>query len=125
MYDFYWYPKCSTCRKAKAKLDELGIDYQAIDLKETPPSQQKFEKWFKEADFPIKKFFNTSGLVYRDLNLKDKLATLSEKEMAELLSSNGMLIKRPLLVKNDQVQQIGFKESSYKLVRLIFSCNNI
>ena len=61
MYDFYWYPKCSTCRKAKAKLDELGIDYQAIDLKETPPSQQKFEKWFKEADFPIKKFFNTSG----------------------------------------------------------------
>lgn len=81
MYDFYWYPKCSTCRKAKAKLDELGIDYQAIDLKETPPSQKKFEKWFKEADFPIKKFFNTSGLVYRDLNLKDKLATLSEKEM--------------------------------------------
>ena len=87
MYDFYWYPKCSTCRKAKAKLDELGIDYQAIDLKETPPSQKNFEKWFKEADFPIKKFFNTSGLVYRDLNLKDKLATLSEKEMAELLSS--------------------------------------
>jgi arsenate reductase len=107
MYDFYWYPKCSTCRKAKAKLDELGIDYQAIDLKETPPSQKNFEKWFKEADFPIKKFFNTSGLVYRDLNLKDK---------AELLSSNGMLIKRPLLVKNGQVQQIGFKESSYEKI---------
>ena len=116
MYDFYWYPKCSTCRKAKAKLDELGIDYQAIDLKETPPSQKNFEKWFKEADFPIKKFLNTSGLVYRDLNLKYKLATLSEKEMAELLSSNGMLIKRPLLVKNGQVQQIGFKESSYEKI---------
>ncbi|MFC4651564.1 Spx/MgsR family RNA polymerase-binding regulatory protein [Lactococcus nasutitermitis] len=112
MYTFYWYPKCSTCRKAKSVLDAQAVSYQAIDLKQTPPSATQFEKWFKK--FPVKKFFNTSGLVYRELGLKDKLTDLSEKEAAELLASNGMLIKRPLMVKDDEIVMIGFKEEQYK-----------
>ena len=113
MYDFYWYPKCSTCRKAKAKLDELGIDYQAIDLKETPPSQKNFEKWFKEADFPIKKFFNTSGVLYKEMKLKDKLPEMTEEEMLKLLATDGKLVKRPMIVTKDVVLN-GFKEEEWK-----------
>ncbi|QDK70914.1 arsenate reductase family protein [Lactococcus protaetiae] len=113
MYDFYWYPKCSTCRKAKAQLDSLGIEYREIDLKLLPPAAEKFETWFAQGDFPTKRFFNTSGLVYRELGLKDKLDSLSEAEMAQLLASDGMLIKRPLIVKDGKVRQIGYKEEQY------------
>jgi arsenate reductase len=114
MYDFYEYPKCSTCRKAKATLDMLDIDYNDIDIKTNPPKAEQFEKWF--ADFSVKTFFNTSGLVYRELGLKDKLAGLSNREAAELLASNGMLVKRPLIVKDDQVLLIGFKQEKYQEV---------
>ena len=112
MYDFYEYPKCSTCRKAKATLDNLDIDYKAIDIKLNPPTAEQFEKWF--AEVPLKKFFNTSGLVYREMGLKDKLADLNEHEAAELLASNGMLVKRPLMVKDDKIVLIGFKEEAYQ-----------
>lgn len=114
MYDFYWYPKCSTCRKAKAVLDARQIAYHPIDLKETPPSAEDFEKWFAKGNFPVKKFFNTSGQVYRELGLKDKLDQMDQTQMAQLLASNGMLVKRPLLVKNGQLVQIGFKEEVYQ-----------
>ena len=78
MYDFYEYPKCSTCRKAKATLENLGIDYNAIDIKLNPPTAEQFEKWF--AEVPVKKFFNTSGLVYKELNLKEIGAVLEVGE---------------------------------------------
>ena len=112
MYDFYEYPKCSTCRKSKATLENLGIDYNAIDIKQNPPTAEQFEKWF--ADVSVKKFFNTSGLVYREMGLKDKLADLSAHEAAEILASNGMLVKRPLIVKDDNIVLIGFKEEAYQ-----------
>lgn len=112
MYDFYWYPKCSTCRKAKEKLDEMNISYHMIDIKKMPPTAEQFKKWFKK--FPVKNFFNTSGLVYREMNLKDKLPMLSEQEAAELLATNGMLVKRPLIVKNDTIQLIGYKKERYE-----------
>lgn len=117
MYDFYWYPNCSTCKKAKATLENQGISYRAIDLKSTPPSSEQFQEWFAQADFPVNKFFNTSGLVYRDLKLKDQMATLTDQEKADLLSANGMLVKRPLLVKNGKVEQIGFKAEAYEQIK--------
>lgn len=114
MYKFYWYPKCSTCRKAKAKLDLQGIDYEEIDLKQTPPTAEQFESWFAQENFPTKRFFNTSGISYREMGLKDRLTNLSNREMAELLASDGMLIKRPLLVKDGKVLLIGFDEKKYE-----------
>lgn len=115
--EFYWYPKCSTCRKAKAQLDSQNVAYTAIDLKENPPTKEQFLAWFAQEKFPVKKFFNTSGLVYREMQLKDKLSNLTESEMAELLSSNGMLVKRPLLVRSDELLQIGYKAEDYKKLR--------
>ena len=117
MYDFYWYPKCSTCKKAKAKLDELALDYRMIDLKQTPPTSEQFKSWFAQGEFLTKQFFNMSGLVYRELGLKDKLAQMTETELAELLASNGMLVKRPLLVKEGKVLRIGFKEADYESLK--------
>ena len=113
MYQFYGYPKCSTCQKAKAMLNRLEIKYQEIDIKENPPEAKTFEKWFKEGNFLPKQFFNTSGLVYREMGLKDRLSELSLKEQAHLLASNGMLVKRPLLIKDNQLIAIGFKEAVY------------
>ena len=117
MYTFYWYPKCSTCQKAKRKLDEMGIAYEAIDLKLTPPTSTQLMDWFKQDKFPIKNFFNSSGLVYRDLHLKDQLPTMATTDKAELLASNGMLIKRPLLIKDGKIVQIGYKESDYEAIK--------
>lgn len=115
MLTFYWYPKCSTCRKAKAVLDKLAVEYEEIDLKTTPPTAETIKKWFSQGDFPAKKFFNTSGLVYRELGLKDKLADMNEEEMAELLASDGMLIKRPIILdKSGKVKAVGFKQDFYE-----------
>ncbi|MBX8938349.1 arsenate reductase family protein [Enterococcus gilvus] len=114
MLKFYWYPKCSTCRKAKAWLDQAGIDYETIDLVQATPSADNFEKWLTASELPVRKFFNTSGMKYRELGLKDKMADLSVKEASELLASDGMLVKRPLLIKNDQFLLNGFKETTYE-----------
>lgn len=114
MYTFYWYPKCSTCRKAKAVLDQRGIKYEAIDLKATPPQASDFQKWFENSEFPVKKYFNTSGLVYRALGLKDKLAEMTSDECVTVLASDGMLIKRPLMIRDGKVVSIGFKEEFYQ-----------
>ncbi|REC32171.1 hypothetical protein CF160_06815 [Enterococcus pseudoavium] len=114
MLKFYWYPKCSTCRKAKAWLDQAGIDYETIDLIQETPSAADFENWLTTSELPIRRFFNTSGIKYRELGLKDQMADLSIKEASELLASDGMLVKRPLLIKDDQFLINGFKEADYE-----------
>lgn len=114
MLKFYWYPKCSTCRKAKAWLEQTGVDFETIDLVQDTPSADTFEKWITGSEQPVRKFFNTSGMKYRELGLKDKMADLSVKEASELLASDGMLVKRPLLIKNDQFLLNGFKDTTYE-----------
>ena len=109
MYIFYQYPKCSTCRKAKAELDQLGLDIESIDIKENPPSAAFLKDLLASSELDLKKFFNTSGQSYRSLGLKDKLADMTLDEAVELLASDGMLIKRPILIKDDKVLQIGYR----------------
>lgn len=112
-YLFIEYPKCSTCQKAKKWLDDNKIEYIDRHIVEEVPSKEELEKWIKESGYPIKKFFNTSGLVYKKLNLREKLPTLSEKEQIKLLSSNGMLIKRPLIIGNGVVL-VGFRKEEWE-----------
>ena len=109
MYTFYEYPKCSTCRKAKAELNQLGLDVESINIKENPPSAQFLKELLAGSDLELKKFFNTSGQSYRSLGLKDKLPTLSLDEAVNLLASDGMLIKRPILIKDGKFLQIGYR----------------
>ncbi|MGT2771727.1 arsenate reductase family protein [Streptococcus marimammalium] len=115
MLTFYEYPKCSTCRKAKTELTALGSEFYEINLKETPPSAKMLKQWILYSGIPLKSFFNTSGLSYRSLGLKDKLQQLTIDEAVDLLSSDGMLIKRPLLIKDNQVLQIGYRKSYKEL----------
>ncbi|MBU7595420.1 arsenate reductase family protein [Metabacillus halosaccharovorans] len=110
--DFYWYPKCGTCRKAKKWLEEHNIKFNEIHIVETPPSKEELSSIYQKSGVELKKFFNTSGQKYRELGLKDKLASMSDDEMLDLLSSNGMLVKRPLTVGNQKVT-IGFKEDQF------------
>ena len=113
MYTFYCYSKCSTCKKAKKQLDDAGIKYESIDLKENPPKADLILSWINESGLDKKKFFNTSGILYREMNLKEKLATATEEKMVEILSSNGMLVKRPLVV-TDKGVLIGFKKDKWE-----------
>jgi arsenate reductase len=110
---FYWYPKCSTCKRAKVWLDDHKVSYGAIDLKQAPPSKEELLTWMNQGDFEKKKFFNTSGISYRELGLKDKVKDMTLAESAELLSTDGMLIKRPLFVEDGKLVSIGFKEDNY------------
>ncbi len=110
---FLWYPKCSTCKKAYQKLQELNIPIQVRDIKENNPTKEELYGWWKKSGQELKKFFNTSGLVYKELNLKEKVLTMTEEEQLELLASNGMLVKRPLLITNEKVI-IGYKENEYE-----------
>ncbi|MDO4288424.1 MAG: arsenate reductase family protein [Eubacterium sp.] len=109
---FLHYPKCSTCQKAKKFLDAQGVDYTARHIVEDNPSAQELLGWMGHCDKAPKAFFNTSGMVYRELGLKDKVKTMSKEEMAEALASNGMLVKRPLLILKDKVL-VGFKEAEW------------
>ena len=95
---FLCYPKCSTCQKAKAWLDERGISYELRDIKTDNPTAEELTLWYRKSGLPLKKFFNTSGLQYKALGLKDKLPDMSEAEQLALLATDGMLVKRPLLV---------------------------
>lgn len=115
---FICYPKCSTCRKAQAWLDELEIPYELRLILEENPSAEELKAWQTRSGLPLKRFFNTSGLKYKALNLKERLPEMSEEEQLELLSSDGMLVKRPLLISEDFVL-VGFREAEYeeKLVR--------
>ena len=109
---FICYPKCSTCQKAKKWLDEHNIEYTERHIVEDNPTYDELKKWYATSGLSLKKFFNTSGLLYKEMNLKDKLFTMSEEAQLELLSTNGMLVKRPLIVKGDAVL-VGFKETEW------------
>ena len=110
---FIEYPKCSTCKKAKKWLEENNIEFIDRNIVEETPTVQELNAWFKESGQEMKKWFNTSGLKYKELNLKEKLSTMTKKEQIELLASDGMLIKRPLLV-SDKGIFIGFREENWK-----------
>lgn len=109
---FIEYPKCSTCKKAKKWLDDHGVKYTDRHIVEDNPSYEELKAWHQKSGLPLKKFFNTSGLLYKEMNLKDKLPTMSEEEMLRLLASNGMLVKRPLMVAEDTILT-GFKEADW------------
>ena len=111
---FIWYKKCSTCRKAREFLINNNIDFKEIDIVEEVPTYDELSKWIKEDN--IKKFFNTSGIKYRELKLKDKLDNMSYEEKIKLLSSDGMLIKRPIFIKDDIVL-VGFKEKEWEVLK--------
>ena len=106
MLEFIEYPKCSTCKKAKNELDKLGLEYQDVHIVEETPSEDVILNWLE-----VKQFFNTSGIKYRELGLKDKVGSLSKQEAAKLLASDGMLLKRPILVENGAVKQIGYRKT--------------
>ena len=109
---FLEYPPCSTCQKAKKWLDAQEITYTARHIKEQNPSYEELKAWYEKSGLPLKKFFNTSGLVYKNLGLKDKLPAMSEEEQLRLLATDGMLVKRPLVVGEDFILT-GFKESEW------------
>ena len=110
---FIEYPKCSTCKKAKKWLEKNNIEFIDRNIVEETPTVEELIEWIQKSGKELKKWFNTSGLKYKELNLKDKLVTMSDKEKIELLASDGMLIKRPLLI-SDKVIFIGFKEENWK-----------
>ena len=112
-FTFLHYPKCGTCRKAQKWLDENGISYEPRLIVEDHPNAEELKKWIGQSGLPLKKFFNTSGVVYKEMNLKDKLPTMSEDEQIELLASNGKLVKRPLMVSESQVL-VGFKQEEWE-----------
>ena len=112
MMKFICYPKCTTCQKAKKWLDDNGIGYDPRDIKAENPSREELALWHAKSGLPLKKFFNTSGLLYKSMELKDKLPGMSEAEMLDLLATDGMLVKRPLLVGEDFVL-VGFKEADW------------
>ncbi|MGL5088335.1 MAG: arsenate reductase family protein [Cetobacterium sp.] len=115
-YLFLNYPKCSTCKKAKKWLDENKIQFQSRHIIEENPNKDELKKWLDLSGLPIKKLFNSSGLLYREMNLKEKIAESSEDELLEILSSNGMLIKRPLLIGAEKVF-IGFHQEEWESVK--------
>lgn len=112
MLTFLCYTRCITCIKAKKWLDENKIEYTFRDIKTDNPSVDEIKKWHKQSGLELKKFFNTSGQLYKSLNLKEKLAVMSDKEKYELLASDGLLVKRPLLVSDDFVE-VGFKQENW------------
>ena len=109
---FICYPKCSTCKKAKKWLDEHNVEYTERHIVENNPTYDELKEWFNKSGLPIKRFFNTSGLLYKEMKLKDKLPTMSEDKQLQLLATNGMLVKRPLIVGENTVLT-GFKESEW------------
>lgn len=109
---FIEYPKCSTCKKAKKWLDDHGVEYVDRHIVDENPSYEELKTWYQKSGLPLKKFFNTSGLLYKEMNLKDKLPSMSEEEMLQLLSTDGMLVKRPLVVAEDVILT-GFKEADW------------
>jgi arsenate reductase len=113
MIQFICYPKCTTCQKAQKWLDDNGIEYELRDIKLDNPTLEELSKWHSKSGLPIKKFFNTSGLLYKSLDLKSKLPQMNDDEMLKLLSTDGMLVKRPILV-GDNFVLVGFKEDDYK-----------
>ena len=112
MIKFICYPKCTTCQRAKNWLDDNKIEYELRDIKLDNPTLEELTEWYKKSGLPLKKFFNTSGLLYKSLELKNKLPDMTEDEMLKLLSTDGMLVKRPLVIGDDFVL-VGFKEAEW------------
>ena len=115
MVNFICYPKCTTCQKAQKWLDDNKIEYEFRDIKLDKPTFDELTEWHKKSSLSLKKFFNTSGLLYKSLDLKNKLPTMSEDEMLKLLARDGMLVKRPLLI-GDSFVLVGFKEAEWSAV---------
>ena len=115
---FLHYPPCSTCKKAQAWLDAHGIAYTARHIKEDNPTYEELAAWLETGGLPVKKFFNTSGLVYKSLNLKDKLPGMTTEEQLRLLATDGMLVKRPLVITDDGTVLTGFREKDWEAVLL-------
>ena len=115
MIKVYCYSKCSTCKKALKWLDDRGVAYEKIDLKENNPGEAELREYHAKSGLPLKRFFNTSGMIYRDLELSKKLPSMSDDEQFALLASDGMLVKRPLLVKDDTVLT-GFREKEWEAI---------
>ena len=110
---FYWYPKCGTCRNAKKWLDAHHLSYEEVHIVEQPPSREQLQELYQKSGLELKRFFNTSGLKYRELGIKDKINTASEDELLDLLASDGMLVKRPILTDGERVT-VGFKEEEFE-----------
>ena len=110
---FIQYPPCSTCQKAKKWLDSHGLTYTDRHIKNEKPTYEELKSWYAASGLPLKKFFNTSGLLYKSLGLKDKLPTMTEEEQLQLLASDGMLVKRPIVV-TDSTVLVGFKEAQWE-----------
>ena len=110
---FVHYPKCSTCKKAKKWLDEHDIEYESRHIVEDNPTAEEIEKWYEKSGLPLKRFFNTSGKIYRENKIKDKLPDMSEQDQFELLATDGMLVKRPIVVADDFVL-VGFKVTEWE-----------
>ena len=110
---FICYPKCSTCQKARKWLESNHLEFTERHIVEENPSYEELKKWYAESGLPLKKFFNTSGMLYKEMQLKDKLPTMSEEEQLKLLATNGMLVKRPLIV-NGNIILTGFKEAEWE-----------
>lgn len=110
---FVCYPRCTTCKKARAWLDGRGVEYEVRDIKENNPTFDELRQWYRAGELPIRKWFNTSGLAYKALGLKDKLATMSDDECLKLLATDGMLVKRPILIAGETVL-VGFKQTEWE-----------
>ena len=115
MLKFICYPKCTTCQKAKNWLDDNSIEYELRDIKLNNPTYEELSEWHNKSGLPLKKFFNTSGLLYKSMELKAKLPTMTEDEMLKLLATDGMLVKRPILVGTGFVL-VGFKEADWEKI---------
>lgn len=115
---FVEYPKCSTCQKAKKWLEENGVLFEDRHIKEQNPTEKELTEWIAKSGLPVKKFFNTSGMLYKELGLKDKLPKMTEQEQIQLLSTDGMLVKRPLVVADDTVL-VGFRPEAWELLKTV------
>ena len=110
---FIQYPKCTTCQKAKKWLDDNGVTYTDRHIKEENPTYEELKEWYERSGLPLKKFFNTSGMIYREMQLKDKLPNTSDEEQLQLLATDGMLVKRPLIIRDDLVMT-GFRVKEWE-----------
>ncbi len=113
MLIFIEYPKCKTCKMAKAWLDEAGIEYTDRNIKDENPTIDELREWYAKSGLPLKRFFNTSGMLYKQMSLKDKLPQMSEEEQLELLSTDGMLVKRPIIINDDAIL-VGFRQDEWE-----------
>lgn len=113
---FVCYPKCTTCQKTKKWLTEKGISFEERDIKTENPTKEELDAWYKKSGLPLKRFFNTSGILYKEMKLKDRLPEMTEDEQLTLLSTDGMLVKRPILISDEQVL-VGFKEKEWETLK--------